>query len=164
MGSKGKAEKTTYALFHGSPRSDINEFDLQFAGQNTDTKEKFLFFTDSKEMANEFSYERIETASKFINEKGKKGRVYEVEVTMKNPLDLTNPTAKDTENLIKLSGGELDKDMIGRFSKGNNQLLKAYIDLDRISDYGYDGFIAKMNNKGDKEYAVLNSKQVKITR
>lgn len=164
MGSKGKTEKTTYALFHGSPNSNISEFDLNLAGRNTSSGEKFLFFTDSRQMADDFSYERLETSSMFFNRKGQKGRVYEVEVTMKHPLDMTNPTAKDTENLIKMSNGELDKDMVERFSKGNNQLIKAYIDLDKIASYGYDGFIAKMDRTGAKEYAVLSPKQAKIVR
>ena len=162
MGSVGSNTAKTYALFHGSPKNDITSFDLQFAGTNTSTGEKFLFFTDSKDMADEFSYERLATDSKFINLKGQKGRVYEVNVMMSNPLDLTNPSKKDIKNLISLSDGELDESMVSKYSKGNNQLLKTYIDLNKITDYGYDGFIAKMNNKGDKEYAVVNSKQVKI--
>jgi len=36
--------------------------------------------------------------------------------------------------------------------------------LDRIKDYGYDGFIAKMDNKGTKEYAVVSNKQAKIKK
>ncbi len=155
----------TYALFHGSPSTDIEEFDLERAGQNTESGEKFLFFTDSKEVADDFSYERLESqTSSFLNERGKKGRVYEVDITMEKPLDLTNPSKTDINNLIKLSGGELDVDMIKRFSKGNNQLLKTYINLNNITKYGYDGFIAKMNRRGDKEYAVVKSSQVKIKK
>lgn len=154
----------TYALFHGSPNSNIDAFDVAKSGTNTSTGEKFLFFTDSQSAADEFSYQRIETDSRFVNQKGAKGRVYEVDVTMKNPLDLTNPTAADVKNLIALSGGDLDADSIARMSKGNNQLLKTYIDLDSITAYGYDGFIAKMNKNGDKEYAVVNNDQVKIKR
>lgn len=162
--SSGKVQAKTYALFHGSARTDITEFDISKAGTNTSTGEKFLFFTDSKQQADEFSYERQATDSMFIDRKGAKGRVYEVEVTMKKPLDLTNPSNADIKNLIKLSGGELDADTIKRLSKGNNQLLKAYIDLDKITQYGYDGFIAKMNKQGDKEYAVVNNNQVKIRK
>ena len=155
----------TYALFHGSPSTDIEEFDITKAGENTDSGEKLLFFTDSKSVADEFSYERLESSkSMFLNEKGKKGKIYEVDVTMKKPLDLTNPTKTDIQNLIKLSNGELDENMIIQFSKGNNQLLKSYIDLNNITKFGYDGIIAKMNKKGDKEYAVVSSKQVKIKR
>lgn len=160
--SSGKVKTKTYALFHGSPNANIQEFDMERAGMNTDSGEHFLFFTDSKAQADEFSYERLSTDTMFLNRKGQKGKVYEVDVTMKNPLDFTALSNKDIDNLIKLSDGELNADMIKRFSKGNNQLLKTYIDLDRIANFGYDGFIAKMNNQGDKEYAVLSNKQVKI--
>ena len=159
-----KVTAKTYALFHGSPNADIEEFDIDKAGTNTSTGEKFLFFTDSKQQADDFSYERLETSSMFMDERGKKGRVYEVDVTMQKPLDLTNPSKRDIQNIIKLSDGELSESEVKKFSGGNNQLLKSYIDLDRITEYGYDGFIAKMNRNGDKEYAVVSSKQVKIKR
>lgn len=164
--SKGgtKIEAKTYALFHGSPKADIQEFDIEKAGSNTNSGEKFLFFTDSKQMADDFSHERLPTSSMFMNQKGQKGKVYEVDVTMKKPLDLTNPSSNDIKNLIKLSDGELDETMIKRYSGGNNQILKSYINLNDITKYGYDGFIAKMNRNGDKEYAVVNGKQVKIKK
>lgn len=163
--SKGGSVKAkTFALFHGSPSTDIEEFDVEKAGQNTSSGEKFLFFTDSKEMADEFSYERLETDSMFFNKRGAKGRVYEVDVTMQKPLDFTNPSKADVKNLIKLSDGELTEDMVRKYSKGNNQLLKAFVDLNKIPSLGYDGFIAKMDNSGVLEYAVVNPKQVKIKR
>ena len=168
MGSRGagsgRVKAKTYALFHGSSKTDIEAFDIAHAGTNTSTGEHFLFFTDSREQADEFSYERIATNSMFVDQRGAKGRVYEVDVTMNKPLDLTNPSKADIKNLIKLSDGELDESTIKRLSKGNNQLLKAYIDLDKITQYGYDGFIAKMNKKGDKEYAVVNNDQAKIRK
>ena len=162
--SKMAIKAKTYALFHGSPNKDIKDFDIEKAGTNTSTGEKFLFFTDSKEQAEEFSYERQETNSRFINAKGEKGRVYEVDVTMQKPLDFTNLSNSDIKNLIELSDNELSIDQIKRYSTGNNQLLKAYINLEDISKYGYDGFIAKMNKNGDKEYAVLSNKQTKIKK
>ena len=161
----GGIKAKTYALFHGSPNANIEEFDIEQAGKNTQSGEKFLFFTDSKQQADDFSYERLESSvSMFLNERGKKGKVYEVDVTMEKPLDLTNLSKKDVSNVIKMSDGELDADMVSRFSSGNNQLLKSYINLDKITDYGYDGFIAKMNRNGDKEYAVVSNKQVKIKK
>ena len=158
----GRVDVKTYTLFHGSPRTDITEFDISKAGTNTETGEKFLFFTYSKQVADEFSYERLASESIFFNTRRRKGRVYEVDVIMHKPLDMTNLSDNDIRNLISLSGGDLDADMIRRFSNGNNQLLKTYIKLDDISKYGYDGFIARMNRNGDKEYAVLSNKQVKI--
>ena len=96
----GKGFKGT--LYHGSPNADIEEFDLSRAGTNTQTGEKLIFFTDSKQMADDFSYERLEGSSMFTNRRGKKGRVYEVDVEMKNPLDFRNLSDKDIENILKL--------------------------------------------------------------
>ena len=161
----GGAVMKTYALFHGSPNAGITAFDIDKAGTNTSTGEKFLFFTDSKEQADEFSYERLPSKnSMFTYVRGQKGRVYEVDVTMKKPLDLTNLSDADIQNVIKLSDGLLTADKAKQFSKGNNQLLKTYIDLQGITKFGYDGFIAKMNNNGDKEYAVVSNEQVKIRK
>ena len=165
----GKAVKAkTYALFHGSPNANIEQFDLNMAGTNTSTGEKFLFFTDSMEVADEFSYERLPTNSIFLDRKGQKGKVYEVDVTLNKPLDFTNLTAKDKANIKKMSResefGEISDQNIETYSKYNNQLFKVSINLDRLKDYGYDGFIAKMDNKGHKEYAVISEKQVKIKK
>ena len=157
----------TYALFHGSPNANISEFDIEKAGTNTSTGEKFLFFTDSKQQADDFSYERLPSnVSMFLNVKGQKGRVYEVDVTMKHPLDFTNLSKKDIANIKKMKQDyvNLDDAMIKTLSQYNNQLLKTEIDLTKLTQFGYDGFIAKMNNKGDKEYAVVSNKQVKIRK
>ena len=137
---KRYVRSAAYKLYHGSPNSNIVELDFDHIGKNTETHENFIFFTDSPEFAEEFSYERLPTSSRYLNAKGSKGRVYIAEVTLNHPLDLTSPTADDIKNLIELSDGELTVDMIERFSHKNNQLLKAFIDLDKIVDYGYDGF------------------------
>lgn len=159
-----KIKVKTYALFHGSPNVNIENFDVEKAGSNTSSGEKFLFFTDSKDTADEFSYERL-PGSLLFDKRGNKGKVYEVDVTMSKPLDFTNLSKRDVKNILKMDvDGELSESMINRFSKGNNQLFKSYIDINKISQFGYDGFIAKMNSKGDKEYAVLNSNQVKIKK
>lgn len=157
----------TYHLYHGSPNASIDSFDIEKAGTNTSTGEKFLFFTDSKEMADDFSYERIpSTRSMFLDVKGKQGKIYDVDVTMKHPLDFTNLTKKDMANIKKMQYdySNLTDDRIKMLSENNNQLFKVEIDISRITEFGYDGFIAKMNRKGDKEYAVVNNKQVKIRK
>lgn len=154
----------TYHLYHGSPNANIDSFDVDKAGTNTSTGEKLIFFTNSREFADEFSYERLETDSRYINRRGRQGAVYEADVTIKKPLNLTNLSSKDKDNIVKMSDGEITKPQIERFSQGNNQLLKAYIDLDRLTDYGYDAIIAKLNRQGDLEYGVVNNKQVKLRK
>ena len=61
-----------------------------------------------------------------------------------------------------MSDGELTESQIERFSSGNNQLLKSYLDLNRLQSFGYDAIIAKVNKKGALEYGVVNNKQVKM--
>ena len=165
-GGGGMVAKT-YALFHGSPNANIDAFDIEKAGTNTSTGEKFLFFTDSKEMADEFSYQRLPSSrSMFLNVKGDKGRIYEVDVTMEHPLDFTNLSKKDISNIKKMQYdySNLTDSRIKMLSQNNNQLFKVEIDLTKITQYGYDGFIAKMNRNGDKEYAVVRNDQVKIKK
>lgn len=154
----------TYHLYHGSPNANIDSFDIAKAGTNTSTGEKLIFFTNSQDFADEFSYERIDTGSILFNQRGQKGRVYEADVTIKRPLNLTRLSGKDKDNLIEMSDGELTKAQIDKFSSGNNQLLKSYLDLNRLKEFGYDGLIAKLNQKGDLEYGVINNKQVKIRK
>lgn len=159
-GSKAK----TYHLYHGSPNENIDSFDIEKAGTNTSTGEKLLFFTNSQQFADDFSYERIDTGSILYNKRGKKGKVYEVDVTIKNPLNLTKLSNRDIANIQKMSTDDISRDQIERFSKGNNQLLKSYIDLSQLQKHGYDSIIAKVNRNGDLEYGVVNNKQVRIKR
>ena len=95
MGGRGASSgANTYHLYHGSPNANIDSFDIAKAGTNTSTGEKLIFFTNSKDFADDFSYERIDTGSLLFNQKGQKGRVYEADVEIKNPLNLTKLTKK----------------------------------------------------------------------
>lgn len=163
----GKGFKGT--LYHGSPATDIEEFDMSRAGQNTSSGEKLLFFTDSKQMAEDFSYERLEGSSKYFQRRGKKGRVYEVDVEMKNPLDFRNLSDKDIDNILKLDvDGILTKDMVKMYSQKNHQLLKSGLELtaESLKSLGYDGLIANTGKAGHNslEYAVVDSNQAKIKK
>lgn len=156
-------------LYHGSPNKDIKEFDMNRAGQNTSSGEKLLFFTDSKQMADDFSYERLDGSSKFFQQRGKKGRVYEVDVEMKNPLDLRKLSDKDIDNVLKLDlDGILTKEAVKQYANSNHQLLKAGLNLtsDSLKELGYDGLIANTGKAGHNslEYAVVDSKQAKIRK
>ena len=163
----GKGFKGT--LYHGSPNTDIEEFDINRAGTNTSTGEKLIFFTDSKQMADDFSYERLEGSSMFTNRRGKKGRVYEVDVEMKHPLDFRNLSDTDIDNILKLDiDGILTRETVKMYAEKNHQLLKSGLELTSTSlmELGYDGLIANAGKAGHNstEYAVVDSKQAKIRK
>ena len=163
----GKGFKGT--LYHGSPATDIEEFDIERAGANTSSGEKLIYFTDSKQMAEDFSYERLEGSSKYFQRRGKKGRVYEVDVEMKKPLDFRNLSDKDIDNILKLDvDGILTKDMVKMYAQKNHQLLKSGLELtsESLKSLGYDGLIANTGKAGHNslEYAVVDSSQTKIKK
>ena len=167
-GQEGAAKGFKGTLYHGSPETDIEEFDMARAGSNTSSGEKLIYFTDSKQMAEDFSYERLEGSTKYLQRRGKKGRVYEVDVEMKNPLDLRNLTDKDIENILQLDmEGLLTREMVQSLS-GNHQLLKTSLNLsaESLKKLGYDGLIANTGKAGHNslEYAVVDSKQAKIKK
>lgn len=153
--------------YHGSPSTDIDEFKLDIAGSNTRSGEKGIFFTDSKEIADEFSYERIPTESIFVDKKGKKGKVYEGYVNVTNPLDLGSANPNELWNfansLGKLDGKEnFVKDVQNLQKIGNDQIIKSKIDIEKVSQSDFDGIIAKMEvNKDDREFIVFRSEQFK---
>lgn len=162
----GKGFKGT--LYHGSPSTDIEEFDINRAGENTSSGEKLIFFTDSKQTAEDFSYERLEGSTAFTQERGKKGRVYEVDVEMKRPLDFRNLSEEDIDNILQLDAeGILTRDLVQSLSS-NHQLLKASLTLDAqsLKNLGYDGIIANMGKDGHNalEYGVVDSKQTQIKK
>ena len=164
--ASGKGFKGT--LYHGSPAKDIEEFDMSRAGSNTTSGEKLLFFTDSKQLAEDFSYERLEGSTKYFQRRGEKGRVYEVDVEIKNPLDFRNLSEQDIDNILKLDiEGILTREDVISLS-GNHQLLKTNLDLraESLKKLGYDGLIANTGKAGHYalEYAVVDSKQATIRK
>lgn len=167
---KDKSDNSFHGtLYHGSPNADIKEFDMKHAGKNTSSGEKLLFFTDSKQMADDFSYERLEGSTKFHNVRGKKGRVYEVEVDMKKPLDFRNLSDKDIDNILKLDeDGIMTREDVKMMASKNHQLLKAGLNIsaESLKSLGYDGLIANTGKAGHNslEYAVVSSKQTKIIK
>lgn len=162
----GKGFKGT--LYHGSPATNIEEFDINRAGENTSSGEKLIFFTDSKQTAEDFSYERLEGSTGFTQQRGKKGRVYEVDVEMKHPLDFRKLSEEDIDNILQLDAdGLLTRDLVKQLS-GNHQLLKASLKIDAktLKNLGYDGIIANMGKDGHNalEYGVVDSRQTRIVK
>lgn len=162
---------TTQKFFHGSPITDIDEFDISMAGKNTRSTDKAIFFTDDLKTADDFSYERIPTNSSFIEEKGAKGRVYERYLDIKNPLDLSSLTDAQIDELwdyaderIKPFGKrEFVRNLKEFREAGNDQLIKGQLDLEKIGkSQKYDGIIAKMHPGRNeiREYGVFNSSNI----
>lgn len=160
-------------FYHGSPNANITEFDINQAGKNTMSGEHALYFTDSPEVADEFSYERIPTDSLFVENRGAKGRVYPVNLEMNNPLDLDNLTDAQIDELwpyASYMGSWQGKDVFTRDLKNwrdvnNAQLIKGYLDMDKLASGPYDGFIARMYPNQDnqaREYAVFDNSKIKM--
>ena len=161
-------------FYHGSPDKNITEFDINQAGKNTRSGERALYFTDSPEVADEFSYERIPTDDLFLENRGEKGRVYPVNLEMNNPLDLDNLTDAQIRELWDYASpmGQLDgqekfiKNLTNwRDNTHNAQLTKGYLDLDKLRNSQYDGFTARMYPNQDnqaREYAVFDNSKVKM--
>jgi len=161
-------------FYHGSPTKNIKSFDEKKAGENVYVDEAGIFFTDNKDFADEFSYERLEGSSFLTNRKGKKGSVYEAELEMTNPLDFNNLTKEQiqdiTENYIKDNGFEKKDNqrwLKEALDHHNPQLAKMYIDFDKLSKSGkYDGYIADLGGqyKGSNEYVIFKGNQAKIKK
>lgn len=160
-------------LYHGSPNKNITEFDINQAGKNTRSGERALYFTDSPEVADEFSYERIPTDSLFVENRGAKGKVYPVNLEMNNPLDLDNLTDAQIDELwpyASYMGSWQGKDVFTRDLKNwrdvnNAQLIKGYLDMDKLAGSPYDGFMARMYPNQDnqaREYAVFDNSKIKM--
>ena len=167
-------EPKTY--YHGSPATDITEFDINRAGKNTRSGEKAIYFTDTPEAAEEFAYERIPTDSIFMDKVGKRGGVYEANLDMRNTLDLDNLTDAQIRELWNYASplGQLDgqEAFVQRLTDWrdkyhNPQLTKGYIDLEALRNSPYDSFSATMYPNTDnkaREYAIFDASKAKITK
>lgn len=158
-------------FYHGSPDANIEDFDISKAGKNTQSGEKAIFFTDDLPTATEYSYERIPTESMFVNKKGKQGKVYERNLKMDNPLDLSKLSDNQIDglwdyasNLGKLDGKEaFVADMKKLRDYGNDQAIKSKLDLNKLGQSEYDGIIARMypGENEIREYGVFNADNIK---
>ena len=160
--------------YHGSPETNLTEFDLSKAGKNTMSGEKAIYFTDSAPTAEEFAYERIPTDSIFVNNKGKKGKVYQTNLDIKNTLDLDNLTDAQIAELWDYASplGQLNgrdsfiKQMkYWRDEAKNPQLIKGNLDLGALAKSDYDSFSATMYpNSGNtaKEYGIFDPTKATI--
>ena len=160
--------------YHGSPETNLTEFDLSKAGKNTMSGERAIYFTDSAPTAEEFAYERIPTDSIFVNNKGKKGKVYQTNLDIKNTLDLDNLTDAQIAELWdyasplgQLNGrdGFIKQMKYWRDEAKNPQLIKGNLDLGALAKSDYDSFSATMYPNSDntaKEYGIFDPTKATI--
>lgn len=158
-------------FYHGSPNKYIQSFDESYAGKNVGTDYVGIFFTDNKDFADDFSYERKENGL-FFDIRGDKGKVYEAELDMKNPLDFNNLTEAQIKDIKDnyLANWGFGKDEMFRWFKqyleaGNIQGAKTLINFKKIAEDGkYDGYIADLGGKykGANEYVIFKGKQAKL--
>lgn len=158
-------------VYHGTPNPGFTIFETNRSGENTNSAEYGLFFTDSEKFADDFSYERIETDSMFFDKKGEKGDIYKAYLNAENVLDFSQLSEQEISNLYDYASyiGQLDgkekfiSNMKNWQEIGNHQLMKGNLDLEKIANESiYDGIKAKLNVKGNEhEYIVFDSNQVK---
>ena len=152
-------------VYHGSPNANINNLSTKYSGSNNakGSDKGILWFTPDKQVAEEYySYEKIPTDSMFKEKVGKKGKVYEAKINLKNPLDLTNLSMEDAINIANTSEESLyTPEQILELSKApNGQLLKTEINAEKLKELGYDGIIAKHDKSGLKEYGIFDDSQI----
>jgi hypothetical protein len=168
--SAKKAGYTSGKLMHGSPKKGITKFDISKSGYNGETGG--IFFTDSEALADRFSHEQLPSkySDMFVN-LGQRGEIQNVFLNFKNPLDLRNVTSETAGVLQKIIKQEMGMDksissIMEDASAKNKSLIKLYLpttNLQRLKDYGYDGYIAPISESdgGGNEYVALDSEQVK---
>lgn len=159
-------------FYHGSPNKYISNFDEKYAGSNVATDFQGIFFTDNKDVADDFSYQRLGTNTMFLNKKGEQGKVYEAELDMKNPLDLNNLTDEMKQDIkdkyLKDLGFGKEKswEWFNDYLEANNiQGMKMYIDFEKLAKDGkYDSYIADLGGKykGSNEYVIFKGNQAKL--
>ena len=158
-------------FYHGSPSTDITDFDINMAGKNTRSGERAIWFTDDYPTAEEFSYERIPGDTLFADKRGAKGKVYERNLGLENPLDLSNLSDKQIEELYKYADSRMAFDGKENFIRrmkefrdaGNDQLMKSQLDMKKLSNSEYDGIVAKMypGENEVREIGVFDTKKIK---
>lgn len=159
-------------VYRGEPTKGKTEYIAKKGGGNKENNEYGIYFTNSKDFAKDFAFERIQDPNDiFFEKKGKEGELKESYLNITNPLNLGTISREEISNLYDYASdiGKLDgketfiNNMLNWQRIGNHQLMKMNLDMKKIADNTiYDGLIAKLNVQGDEiEYAVFNSNQIK---
>ena len=148
-------------LNHGSPVPNIEEF----------RSDRLIYATPDPEMAEDFAYEQLPGNSNLTFRPGAMGKVYQVYMSIQNPLDFRALSEADYENMreairkynqdpeeaLRLLDDSIQRGVV------NHQLMKTWAEdlVSHLSEYGYDGLIANMKKGGPVEYAAVSPGQVR---
>lgn len=160
------------ALLHGTPfRGNLDVFDLSRSGSNTMADTGAVFFTDRPALAEHFAHEQIPCnySSLFVR-MGARGQVIVAYVRMLRPLDLRHVGATEAAVLQQMDAADRGdhtwpmERILRDATAPNTDLIKLYLpaNLQKLREYGYDGFIAAVNPRhgGGTEYAVLDPSHI----
>ncbi|MFA5584570.1 MAG: hypothetical protein WDA09_10185, partial [Bacteriovoracaceae bacterium] len=167
---------TPAILYHGSPIKNLEFLDNSNQLKVNGGEEGYTYATDSYEAADGFAYEQLPGSSSFTYVPGKRGQIYEVYFNIKNPLDFRSLTSTDIENIKDAArkygpfgetvASTLDDFINKRNSKYSLQFIKRMAEdiVNHLEEYGYDGLITELDNKGNLEYAAVSPSQVYLTQ
>ena len=159
---------TPLEVYHWTPNKDFTEFDESYAGSNSQTDFKGIYFTDDPEFAKEMSYSKNPWNSSLTYKRWEEWRVIQWNINVQNPLNLNNLSESQIDELWNYTNEAWQRlwkeKFIKEVSEMNNRVnaqgIKFYLDMDKVENAGYDGLIADLWRKNWKnEYAIFNKDQ-----
>lgn len=174
-------------VYHGSPKFIGNSFNKEYIGKSMNYGESGVFCTtQDMSWAKRFSYP-ISPGSSIFSVKldtSKKGDILSGFLKLEHPLDFFHLTEQDWKNIMNMACDTYFEKLIKRNPEkwfndrkeaiiiGNHQLVKFDISNaikeeygnfgEQLKRYGYDGYIALMDNKNNAvEYCFIEPNQFK---
>jgi hypothetical protein len=150
---------------HGSPNQEIHDhYDETKAGSNVQADFKWVYFTDSLDLAEQFAHEQLPWSSDFRTVLWKRGHLYKSYVNITNPLNLNTATPEQLLPFFKEEGLTKNRNKEKRLSnlEWHPQFIKFHIDMDKVEKAWYDGIIAGIWKEWEwNEYIVFKGSQAK---
>ena len=91
-------------VYRGEPTKGKTEYIAKKGGGNKENNEYGIYFTNSKDFAKDFAFERIQDPNDiFFVKKGKEGELKESYLNITNPLNLGTISREEISNLFCIS-------------------------------------------------------------
>lgn len=174
-------------VYHGSPKFIGNSFNKEYVGKSMNYGESGVFCTtQDMSWAKRFSYPISQGSSIFSVklDTSKKGDILSGFLKLEHPLDFFHLTEQDWKNIMNMACDTYFEETIKRNPEkwfndrkkaiiiGNHQFVKFDISNaikeeygnfgEQLKRYGYDGYIALMDNKNNAvEYCFIEPNQFK---